>query len=51
MVQTSISKNNFETTVFDKAVSEEVEKDSSKKIKELLLQYQRSLKSHKLINV
>jgi ankyrin repeat protein len=44
-------KNDFGATVFDATISEEVNKDSSNKIKELLSQYQRNLNSHKLINV
>ncbi|CAF4032512.1 unnamed protein product [Rotaria sp. Silwood1] len=44
-------KNDFEATVFDEAISEEVAEDSSNKIKELLLQYQLNLKRRELIDV
>jgi ankyrin repeat protein len=44
-------KNDFGVTVFDQTISEEVDENSSNKIKELLLQYQHNLKSRKLIDV
>ncbi len=44
-------KNHFGFTVFDETISEEVDKDSSNKIKQLLLQYEQKLKCHKLIDV
>jgi hypothetical protein len=44
-------KNDYGATVFDEEVCKEVDKDLSKKIKELLLQYERYLKSHKLVDV
>jgi len=44
-------KNDSGATVFNEAISEEVDEESSNKVKELLLQYQRNLQSHKLIDV
>jgi ankyrin repeat protein len=43
-------KNDFGATVFDEAVSNEVDNDLSSRINQLLLEHQRYLKSHKLID-
>jgi ankyrin repeat protein len=44
-------KNDFGATVFDEAISDEVDNDLSSRINAILLQHQRYLKSHKLIDV
>jgi ankyrin repeat protein len=44
-------KNDFGATVFDDGVSNEVDKNLSSKIEDVLLKYQRYLKTHKLIDV
>ncbi|CAF2886323.1 unnamed protein product [Rotaria sp. Silwood2] len=45
------SKNDFGANVFEDDISEEVDKDSASRIKTILLQYQRNLICHKLIDI
>ncbi|CAF2615292.1 unnamed protein product [Rotaria sp. Silwood2] len=44
-------KNDFGANVFEEDISEEVDEETSSKIKEILLQYQRNLTSDKLIDI
>ncbi|CAF3146101.1 unnamed protein product [Rotaria sp. Silwood2] len=44
-------KNDFGANVFEDDISEEVDKDSASRIKTILLQYQRNLICHKLIDI
>jgi ankyrin repeat protein len=44
-------RNDFGATVYDEPISEEVDNNASSKIKELLAQYKRNLKSEKLIDI
>ena len=44
-------KNDYGTNVYEELVAEEVDNNSSSKIKELLAQYKRNLKSEKLIDI